>query len=349
MPVSENSPAPMIAPMPSPTRLQGPSVRSRPWPPSASRRRRSIGFVRISPSATLSRAIVRPPRIIKEGTRSHRQGCTMTQENVEHVRRSSCRRWLCRDSLVRDASDACRAASRFNILRQQREEDAPMCRIFAEQTPERYAYETRSLRIGGHCTSLRLETAFWTILEEIARQEGLSVAKFATKLHDECWNAMARCATSPRSALLLLIYVSEGSRAPALMAASKRTVWRCQANPRPLRLLFCRRFSLQNGDHFCEICLTRILQDHRGPLLASMIVGELVLPEVMRGIAEASATRRPRTPRTRRRHRAPRRHRDRPHPGGADGVEDRGAEIARGLEQVGVAGDPGPGRCSSGR
>ncbi len=67
MPVSENSPAPMIAPMPSPTRLQGPRVRSRPWPPpSASRRRRSIGFVRISPSAMLSCAIARPPVLIKD-------------------------------------------------------------------------------------------------------------------------------------------------------------------------------------------------------------------------------------------------------------------------------------------
>jgi hypothetical protein len=74
-----------------------------------------------------------------------------------------------------------------------------MCRIFAEQTPERYAYETRSLRIGGHCTSLRLEAAFWTILEEIARQEGLSVAKLPPSSTTKCWSGTARCATSPRS------------------------------------------------------------------------------------------------------------------------------------------------------
>ncbi|WP_298954496.1 ribbon-helix-helix domain-containing protein [uncultured Methylobacterium sp.] len=98
-----------------------------------------------------------------------------------------------------------------------------MCRIFAEQPPESYAYETRSLRIGGHCTSLRLETAFWSILEDIARQQGLSVAKFATKLHDE---VLERHGAVRNFASLLrcscLIYLSQGASGrftPALMAA----------------------------------------------------------------------------------------------------------------------------------
>jgi predicted DNA-binding ribbon-helix-helix protein len=60
-----------------------------------------------------------------------------------------------------------------------------MCRMFAQQPPERYAYQTRSIRIGGHCTSIRLENVFWDILEEIAAREGSSVAKFVTTLHDE--------------------------------------------------------------------------------------------------------------------------------------------------------------------
>ncbi|ACA19580.1 conserved hypothetical protein [Methylobacterium sp. 4-46] len=99
-----------------------------------------------------------------------------------------------------------------------------MCRIFAEQPPENYACETRSLRIGGHCTSLRLETAFWTILEDIARQENLSVAKFATKLHDE---VMERHGEVRNFASLLrcccLIALARGGTgrfgAPVLMAA----------------------------------------------------------------------------------------------------------------------------------
>ncbi len=51
-----------------------------------------------------------------------------------------------------------------------------MCRLFAHQPQEDYAYQTRSLRIGGHCTSIRLETAFWMALENLALHENMSWA-----------------------------------------------------------------------------------------------------------------------------------------------------------------------------
>jgi len=60
-----------------------------------------------------------------------------------------------------------------------------MCRIFAGQPPETYSYQTRSIRLGGHSTSIRLEAAFWHILEEIAAAQQMSLAKFLTTLHDE--------------------------------------------------------------------------------------------------------------------------------------------------------------------
>ena len=60
-----------------------------------------------------------------------------------------------------------------------------MCQVFARQDPSNYEFETRSLRIGGHGTSVRLETLFWTILEEMAVSEGMSLGKFITKLSDE--------------------------------------------------------------------------------------------------------------------------------------------------------------------
>jgi len=60
-----------------------------------------------------------------------------------------------------------------------------MCRLFAHQPQRNYESETRSLRIGGHGTSIRLELAFWDKLEEIAAKEGMSLAKFLTTLHDE--------------------------------------------------------------------------------------------------------------------------------------------------------------------
>jgi predicted DNA-binding ribbon-helix-helix protein len=60
-----------------------------------------------------------------------------------------------------------------------------MCQLFAHQPQRDYESQTRSLRIGGHCTSIRLEMAFWDTLEEIANREGMSLAKFLTGLHSE--------------------------------------------------------------------------------------------------------------------------------------------------------------------
>jgi predicted DNA-binding ribbon-helix-helix protein len=60
-----------------------------------------------------------------------------------------------------------------------------MCNLYASQDPETYTHETRAVRLNGHCTSIRLEAAFWDILEEIAEAEGSTVARFASALHDE--------------------------------------------------------------------------------------------------------------------------------------------------------------------
>ncbi|MEM6971541.1 MAG: ribbon-helix-helix domain-containing protein [Pseudomonadota bacterium] len=60
-----------------------------------------------------------------------------------------------------------------------------MCQIFAGQDPADYDSETRSMRINGLSTSIRLETSFWRVLDDIATREGLTVAQFVCKLHDE--------------------------------------------------------------------------------------------------------------------------------------------------------------------
>ena len=60
-----------------------------------------------------------------------------------------------------------------------------MCHLFAHQPQRDYESQTRSLRIGGHSTSIRLEMAFWDTLEEIAATQNMSLAKFVTTLHDE--------------------------------------------------------------------------------------------------------------------------------------------------------------------
>ena len=60
-----------------------------------------------------------------------------------------------------------------------------MCQLFAHQPQRDYKSQTRSLRIDGHCTSIRLEMAFWDTLEEIAAKEDMSLAKFLSRLHSE--------------------------------------------------------------------------------------------------------------------------------------------------------------------
>jgi predicted DNA-binding ribbon-helix-helix protein len=60
-----------------------------------------------------------------------------------------------------------------------------MCQIFAGQHPDRYAGQTRRLRLNGQSTSIRLENAFWAILDEIAAGEGVTTPTFISKLHAE--------------------------------------------------------------------------------------------------------------------------------------------------------------------
>ena len=60
-----------------------------------------------------------------------------------------------------------------------------MCRIYAGTDPVTYEPVTRSLRLHGAVTSIRLEARFWSILDAMAAGEGTSTPKFLAKLHDE--------------------------------------------------------------------------------------------------------------------------------------------------------------------
>lgn len=60
-----------------------------------------------------------------------------------------------------------------------------MCQIFAGQDPNRYESDTRRLRLNGQSTSIRLERAFWRILDQMAANEGSTTPAFLSKLHSE--------------------------------------------------------------------------------------------------------------------------------------------------------------------
>jgi len=60
-----------------------------------------------------------------------------------------------------------------------------MCEIYASTDPSLYESVTRSVRIGGVVTSVRIERRFWQILEEIAAAGGMTLPQFLTRLYEE--------------------------------------------------------------------------------------------------------------------------------------------------------------------
>ncbi|ERM01882.1 arylsulfate sulfotransferase [Brucella intermedia 229E] len=68
--------------------------------------------------------------------------------------------------------------------------EEPMCKVFAEQDPEGYRQINRSVRIGGHSTSIQLEATFWRLLDEIAASQNLTTPpRFISTLYDEALEA----------------------------------------------------------------------------------------------------------------------------------------------------------------
>jgi predicted DNA-binding ribbon-helix-helix protein len=60
-----------------------------------------------------------------------------------------------------------------------------VCHVFASTDPELFEPQTRSVRIAGVVTSLRLETAFWRIVDDIARASDMTTGRFLSTLYDE--------------------------------------------------------------------------------------------------------------------------------------------------------------------
>jgi predicted DNA-binding ribbon-helix-helix protein len=89
----------------------------------------------------------------------------------------------------------------------------PLARLFAlchaEQARE-YQPDKRSIRIHGHGTTIRLERAFWTVLDEMAADEGIATAALVTRIHDHClWNNDKNLASCLR--VVCLKYINLGA------------------------------------------------------------------------------------------------------------------------------------------
>ncbi|MGQ4879852.1 ribbon-helix-helix domain-containing protein [Billgrantia sp. LNSP4103-1] len=64
-----------------------------------------------------------------------------------------------------------------------------MCRLFIGAEPDLWAPQTRSMRLEGVSTSIRLERFFWMVLEEIGRRDSLTLSQLVAKLSRECAEA----------------------------------------------------------------------------------------------------------------------------------------------------------------
>lgn len=60
-----------------------------------------------------------------------------------------------------------------------------MCELYVKADPILYESRSRSLRIRGVVTTLRLENQFWDILTEIAAADGVSTNQLIAKLYEE--------------------------------------------------------------------------------------------------------------------------------------------------------------------
>jgi predicted DNA-binding ribbon-helix-helix protein len=60
-----------------------------------------------------------------------------------------------------------------------------MCELYVKADPILYESRSRSLRICGVVTTLRLENQFWDILAEIAGHDGLTTNQLISKLYEE--------------------------------------------------------------------------------------------------------------------------------------------------------------------
>jgi predicted DNA-binding ribbon-helix-helix protein len=60
-----------------------------------------------------------------------------------------------------------------------------MCEYFVKADPIQYEQRTRTIRIHGVLTSIRLENMVWDILAEMAEEEGCTTNHLIVQFHDE--------------------------------------------------------------------------------------------------------------------------------------------------------------------
>ncbi len=106
-----------------------------------------------------------------------------------------------------------------------------MCEFFVKADPIKYEQRSRTVRIHGVLTSLRLENMVWDILAEMAEQEGRTTNALISLFHDEI---LAQRGEVPNFASFLRVTCMRYLRRAA--AAADRTDPAAGDTPAPPRL-----------------------------------------------------------------------------------------------------------------
>jgi predicted DNA-binding ribbon-helix-helix protein len=110
-----------------------------------------------------------------------------------------------------------------------------MCKIFVRADPTLYETTTRSMRLHGVVTSIRLENLVWRVLGEIGQRDGMGINRLITKLYDEVVEARGGVRTSHRSCacvLPALPFAATPGRHPRRRLGANLVV-RCQCGAGP--------------------------------------------------------------------------------------------------------------------
>ena len=101
-----------------------------------------------------------------------------------------------------------------------------MCRLYAKTDPILYESRSRTIRIHGVVTSIRLENMVWDVLSELAAQEGITTSHLIAALHDDMLDHLGEVSNFASflriTSLRYLRVRREGASGEARMSASAK-------------------------------------------------------------------------------------------------------------------------------
>lgn len=115
-----------------------------------------------------------------------------------------------------------------------------MCDIYTSADPIHYEQRTRSMRIHGVVTSIRLENLCWDILARIASKDQMTTNQLISQLYDEIITRQGRVDNLSSflrvSCMRYLSYVAEQQEKDHLMMKQSALTSAAQVHPMPTRL-----------------------------------------------------------------------------------------------------------------